>query len=325
MKEYSIIIPTYQGASRVVRLVQSICSSAATLGLKDELEIVVVIDGSTDDTHAQLSAIQSGLHLQIIEQQNAGLAQTRNRGVVAATGKLLWHLDDDMEIDSTCMTQHLLRARLQDEIRMGSLKNKGEPSLLFEHVCGFYTQRHNRLKADTASVEPLDFTCSNTSGPAQLFRDFPFEAAFRGYGMEDYELATRFCANGVSIIYEPLALVVHHYDHTFIEFCKSMCEEGFNRVQLYQLHPHLYKHLFSSSNSRLVSLLRRRAFSGDRRLLAAVHASLRYAASSRYSSNQLFPTMVKRKLFHYAIASARYAGIAEACAVRPITNIPRTC
>jgi len=321
--EYSIIIPTYQGATSVIRLVNSICSSAATLGIQEQLEIVVVIDGSTDGTYNLLSAIQPIVLLRIINQQNAGLAQTRNRGVIAATGNMLWHLDDDMEVDITCMSQHLLQPRRQNEIRMGSLDTRGERSALLEHVCGFYQQRHVRLLANAENVEPLDFTCSNTSGQAQVFRDCPFDSTFRGYGMEDYELATRLHAKGVTITYDPIALVVHHYDHTFIDFCNSMYEEGFNRVLLCRLHPHLFERLFSSSTNWFTSLLRRCAFNGYRRSLGAIHACLRYAAASRLLSSQIIPDFAHRKLFQFAVSSARYAGIAEACAGRVITNLPK--
>ena len=318
---YSIIIPTYQGAASIIRLVESICSSAKLLGIQEELEIVIVIDGSTDGTFRLVSALEYSVHLEIIEQQNAGLAQTRNRGVDAASGNLLWHLDDDMEINPACMAQHFLRSRQQNEIRMGSLDTQGEPSILLDIVRRYYKERQSKLQAGTGSVEAFDFTCSNTSGPARIFREFPFDTRFKKYGMEDHEVATRMCANGIQIVYEPLALVLHHYDHTFIEFCNSMYGEGFNRVQLYQLHPNLFERLFSNSNSRIDSLLLKRAINGDRRLLASIYMGLRYATSSWILSSQVIPKIVRRKLFDYTVASARHAGIAKGFELRPIENI----
>ena len=291
------------------------------LGIQEELEIVIVIDGSTDGTFSLLSALEYNVHLEIIEQQNAGLAQTRNRGVDAASGNLLWHLDDDMEINPTCMAQHFLRSRQQNEIRMGSLDTRGEPSILLDIVLRYYKRRHSRLQAGTGSVEPFDFTCSNTSGPARIFRKFPFDTRFKKYGMEDHEVATRMCSNGIQIVYEPLALVLHHYDHTFTEFCNSMYEEGFNRVQLYQLHPNLFERLFSDSNSRLDSLLLKRAFNGDRRLLSLIYKGLHYATSSRMLSSQLIPQIMRRKLFNYTVSSARHAGIAKGFELRAIKKI----
>jgi len=316
--EYSIIIPTYQGAASIGRLVESICNSAQTLGLEKKLEIVVVIDGSTDNTYELLSSVSLNVHMQIIEQQNAGLAQTRNRGIDAATGNLLWHLDDDMEIETTCMAQHLLNQRQPNTIRMGSLKTKGEPSILLEHVNKFYQQRHLRLNANSECVEPLDFTCSNTSGSAEIFANFRFNNDFRGYGMEDYELATRLNKAGIPIIYEPLAEAVHHYDHTFTGFCKSMYEEGFNRVHICQLHPELLDRLFATPNNSAASFMQRRAFKGDRHLLTAFHTILRFAANNRLTASRICPKSLQRRLFHYAISSARFAGIAKACAQRSI-------
>ena len=325
MKNYSIIIPTYQGATSIIRLVKSICSSAQLLEIQEELEIVIVIDGSTDGTFSLLSAMEYNVDLEVIEQQNTGLAQTRNRGVDAASGHLLWHLDDDMEINPTCMAQHFLRSRQQNEIRMGSLDTRGEPSILLDIVRKFYRRRHSRLQASTGNVEPFEFTCSNTSGPARIFKEFPFDPRFKKYGMEDHELAIRICSNDINIVYEPLALVLHHYDHTFIEFCNSMYEEGFNRVQLYQLHPNLSKRLFSNSNSRLDSLLLKRALNSDRWLLTSIYLGLRYATSSRFLSSRVIPINVRRRLFNYTVSSARHAGIAKGFEQRAKINLSETC
>ena len=58
-----------------------------------QIEIVVVDDGSTDDTAARLATF--GDQIKLIRQSNRGVSAARNAAVLAATGELLQFLDSD--------------------------------------------------------------------------------------------------------------------------------------------------------------------------------------------------------------------------------------
>ena len=58
------------------------------------MEIIVVDDGSTDDTRERLGAVY-GDRIRYIHQQNRGLSATRNNGIRAARGEFIALLDSD--------------------------------------------------------------------------------------------------------------------------------------------------------------------------------------------------------------------------------------
>src|SRR5690242_14976762 len=85
----SVIIPTYNRARFVGEAVAS--ALAQTL---PPLEVIVVDDGSTDDT-ADVVARLNDPRVVYLRQENAGPATARNTGVEAARGDLIALLDSD--------------------------------------------------------------------------------------------------------------------------------------------------------------------------------------------------------------------------------------
>src|SRR4051795_10521435 len=98
---FSVVIPTFERRDIVVRNVQALEGQA----LRD-FEVVVVVDGSTDDTTGALEALDPSFPLTVLEQPNRGRGEACNTGAAAARGELLLILDDDMEADPALLAEH---------------------------------------------------------------------------------------------------------------------------------------------------------------------------------------------------------------------------
>jgi len=89
---FTIFIPTYNRAYCLPRALQSVAESSC-----QDLEVVVIDDGSTDNTRAVVAEWQrrAPYPLRYVFQENAGKANAHNRGVAEAKGYFFLNLDSD--------------------------------------------------------------------------------------------------------------------------------------------------------------------------------------------------------------------------------------
>jgi glycosyltransferase involved in cell wall biosynthesis len=105
MVRVSVVIPVFNGASTVGRAITSALEQRlkvevaaasdadANLALAQQVEVIVVNDGSTDATAEILHGF--GARVRVIDQPNRGPAAARNAGAAAASGEYLAFLDAD--------------------------------------------------------------------------------------------------------------------------------------------------------------------------------------------------------------------------------------
>lgn len=86
----SVVMPAYNAGAFIDA---SIASALSQTGVKD-LEMIVVNDGSTDDTAARLGAWKDS-RLTVLTQERKGLAGALNTGICAARGTYIAFLDAD--------------------------------------------------------------------------------------------------------------------------------------------------------------------------------------------------------------------------------------
>lgn len=88
MPEVSVIIPTYNSGRYVTEAVNSVLRQSF-----DDFEVIVIDDGSTDDTQSVMS--RYGSPVRYIRQENSGVSRARNRGIEESRGRYVAFLDAD--------------------------------------------------------------------------------------------------------------------------------------------------------------------------------------------------------------------------------------
>jgi dolichyl-phosphate beta-glucosyltransferase len=91
---FSVVLPAYQEANRVGDSIRRVRQELATEAGSEELEIVVVDDGSTDGTAAV--AREAGADRVVVHPQNRGKGAAVRTGVLAARGRFVAFTDADL-------------------------------------------------------------------------------------------------------------------------------------------------------------------------------------------------------------------------------------
>ena len=86
---FSVIITTYNRVGVLPRAVESVLSQHEA-----DLELIIVDDGSTDETPVFLEKIHD-LRVTVLRRSNGGLSAARNTGIAEASGDWTTFLDDD--------------------------------------------------------------------------------------------------------------------------------------------------------------------------------------------------------------------------------------
>ncbi|MGK7900454.1 MAG: glycosyltransferase [Hormoscilla sp.] len=102
MPVISVIIPVYNGAKTIKETIESVLNQTFS-----DFELILINDGSTDSTLEIVDSIQDS-RVKVFSYVNAGLAESRNRGIARATGEYISFIDAD-----DLWTQDKLEAQLK--------------------------------------------------------------------------------------------------------------------------------------------------------------------------------------------------------------------
>jgi GT2 family glycosyltransferase len=235
----SLLICTRDRASSLDRTLASVSRAAAETPVP--VEVVVVDNGSSDDTAARLARWQERqcFPVRLVAEPLPGLARARNTGIAQARGGIIAMTDDDCVLDPGYFT--LLAARFAQwpaPVVVGGRILLGDPADLPVTI---------KLEDHPMVAAPGSFPGGFVMGANLAFtRDVvervgPFDTRFgagaRFAAAEDTDFLFRAMGCGIPVRYDPYVVVSHHHGRrSTTELTTLMAGYAFGDGALYAKH-----------------------------------------------------------------------------------------
>lgn len=230
MLKLTVVLPTYNRLEQLKIVLAGLENQDYP---RDEYEVVVVSDGSSDGTDEYVSKLETQLRLSLVSQENGGVAVARNTGFAHAQGKLVLFIDDDVVPSSHLIREHMqIHDNSEDVIAViGPMLTPVDfdmkPWVAWEQAM-LYKQYH-AMQIGEFQPTARQFYTGNTSLPLEcLIKSGGFDTSFRR--AEDVELAYRLDDQGVKFIFAPNAIGYHYADRSFESWLMTPYAYGRNDV-----------------------------------------------------------------------------------------------
>ncbi len=213
----SIVIPAYNASGVIPTCLEGLLHQTIS---RDQYEVIVVDDGSTDGTSERVSGLFPEVRVVRMEE-NKGFAAAANRGASESRGKWVVFLNADTRPAGDWLEQMLKVAESDagiggvQTVQMFSWRRpKGASAEVPYHLdlCPWGFTRYYPVPADTSPIPSLFLSGAGCA----VRRDWlerngpPFDPLFRMYG-EDRDLGLRIVAQGYRMYSVPPARLWH--DH----------------------------------------------------------------------------------------------------------------
>jgi glycosyltransferase involved in cell wall biosynthesis len=221
----SVVVPTYNRRAGIERLLRTLAEQTLPA---DRFEVVVVDDGSTDDTAQALARVEAPYRLRTFTQQNAGPAAARNAALHHAQGRLVVFLDDDVVPSPGLLERHaFIQGDADDLVVVGPMypPTDWQRSVWVRWEERQLLKQYGAMDQGLYTCTPRQFYTGNASAPRDLLlRAGGFDARFKR--AEDVELAFRMWAMGARFHFEPQADVLHYAARSFQSWMRTPYQYG---------------------------------------------------------------------------------------------------
>jgi len=235
-RQVSVIIPAHNAEDTIDFCLQALTHQTAPA---DSYEVIVIEDGSSDETRARIEAYEG---VQLLVQAHAGPAVARNLGVASAKGEIVLFTDADCEpaqdwIERMVAPFYKCQAPHDEEI----VGVKGTYLTRQREIVARFVQLEYEDKYDRMARYPyIDFVDTYAAGYRRdvFVANGGFDPAFPDPSVEDQEFSFRLARRGYKMLFVPAAHV-YHWGHArdLWSYWQKKFQIGYWKVAVHRRHP----------------------------------------------------------------------------------------
>ena len=177
---FSVVIPTYNRLAMLREVLRSLESQTNA----PDFEVILVDDGSKDETAKTIAAYKPPYPFTFRSQENGGPGRARNHGVTLATGRFVVFIGDDTVPEADFLAEHArVHHGSNDDPLVACLGYTGWPkrgrvTAFMDYINDYGLQFGYKLIKDGSEVPFNFFYTSNISIDRALLAAHPFDTTF---------------------------------------------------------------------------------------------------------------------------------------------------
>lgn len=225
----TVVVPAFNSQETIAGCIESLLNLQYP---REKLEIIIVDNGSSDDT----AAIASRYPVRMLSEEQRGAAAARNRGIREAGGEYVAFTDSDCQVAPDWLHK-LVRAAIENKSDAvgGRIVNA-----VSTHIARFTEDQRlmNQEDAIRGALVPLPFIITANALFKKKILDVMdgFDVAFDQASSEDTDLGWRLHVHGYVFAYAHHAIVYHHHRLTAAGLYFQLFKYGKGEVQLVVKH-----------------------------------------------------------------------------------------
>jgi glycosyltransferase involved in cell wall biosynthesis len=223
--EFSIVVPAYNESQTIEGCVKSLLDQTMR---PESYEVLVVDDGSTDDT----ARIVKGYPVRYYFQANQGAASARNLGAAYARGDIILFTDADCEVSRNWIEEMVKPFTDREIAGVKGFYRTSQKALMARFVQKEYEAKYRYL----LKSKYIDFvdTYSAAYRKEIFLKSGGFDTQFRTASAEDCDLSYRLSLQGHKMVANTRAVVGHMHPDSLKSYLKTKFRNASWRVLSYR-------------------------------------------------------------------------------------------
>ncbi len=228
----SVVVPAFNEEACIRHCVQSLLRQEYPL---ERFEIIVVDNGSSDDTVAILSAYRS--QIRILHETRRGPGAARNSGIFAANNEIIAFTDSDCVAEQHWLA-NLVKPLSDPQVGVvGGRIRAHEPVTEMERYRESLTDHESSIMGKIPTVATVNW--ASRTADIRALGGFDCELT-QG---EDSDLSMRMFFAGHAFRYQPDAVVFHRNEKTLAQLFRVGAKHGMASVRLARKHAASYREM----------------------------------------------------------------------------------
>jgi len=226
--KFSVIVPAFNAEITLRDCLKALNDQTA---LKADYEVIVVDDGSSDDT----SKIAKQYNVKCVYQTNLGPAAARNRGASGAKGKIILFTDADCIPDRNWIYEMALPFEDSKVMGVKGAYKTRQTQLAARFAQAEFEDRYDLLQQH-ASIDMID--TYSAAFRKDIFEQMGgFDERFTSANNEDTDFSYRLAAAGYKMVFNARAFVYHTHPDTLAKYLRVKFWRGYWRMVVYRRYP----------------------------------------------------------------------------------------